>query len=108
MKARVTAAFVASYEDQVLVLSVDDLLEDPIASYCVANGLPVVEIADEATRAPSVEAVPAPEAAPVETPPQAEQPAPEAPVVEQPPVAADAPAVVTDAAPEQPQATSGI
>ena len=97
MKARVTAAFVASYEDQVLVLSVDDLLEDPIASYCVTNGLPVVEIADEATPAPAVEAVPAPEAAPVE-----------APVVEQPPVAADAPAVVTDAAPEQPQVPGQI
>jgi hypothetical protein len=80
MKARVTEDFVASFEDATLQPKANDILEDPFASFCVSNGLPVEAIED----------APAPEATPQDAP---APPAPE-PVlapVPQPPV--DQPAV---------------
>lgn len=97
MKARVTQAFVASFEDSVFQPAVDDVIEDPFASFCISNGLPVEAIADEsAAPAPEVEPSVAPEPASAPEPIPAPVPDPsaapavvetsDAPLEQQPPI----------------------
>jgi hypothetical protein len=74
MKARVTQDFVASFEDATLQPKANDILEDPFASFCVSNGLPVEKVDEAAAPEVTPEAA---SAAPVESAPEAASPAPD-------------------------------